>query len=106
MDLHQLNALGSKAIHRALHHRDPGLLTHRPNLGGDEERIPQTQLGGEFTDHAFGAPVHWRGVNDLAAVLYKKRQHFCESRSVLWRKIDIEHAPGSEPNDRKFLARR
>ena len=65
--LHQVDALRAHQAQRRLHLIDAGLAPAGPDLGGEKQRRVQGELGRELADHAFGAAIHRRAVDDAGA---------------------------------------
>ena len=64
------------------------------------------QLTREIANDLFGAAVHGRAVDYLAAELSEPSEHFLERRAIFGRIAHIKDLPRPEADDRNFLSSR
>src|SRR5438874_11991882 len=94
--LHEVDPLGLEPRQGALHRIDSGLFTARPDLGREEQSLPNAKLRRKLSDHLFRAAVHWRRINHPATEFYEQRQHVAELFLAVGCKIDIKGLPRPE----------
>ena len=93
MHLHQVHHLHAQAAERGLHLRDAVLAAAGPHLGGEEEAIAHAELGDEVAGDRFRAPVHGRGVDDVAVEELEDLAQRLARRAL---GADVEGLPGAQ----------
>src|SRR5262249_26157547 len=103
MHLHQINRICSQFSERFLHLSDSCIFSLRPNLGSDEEFLPEAQFGTQVADHLFGVAVHRRRVNQFTSRRRERGEYLFKRLALSSTRSDIECLPCPQTNYRYCL---
>src|SRR6516225_5624711 len=103
--LDEIEALAPEQLRRVRHLLDAAALAARPHLGGEKRALAHGS-GQQLPEHALGARVHGRGVDEARAGREEPVQHLGEPRALAARIANLKGPGGTESDDGNLLAAR